>query len=252
MTQIAKALKRPLTTILNLVRRYKLNGHVHNMKREGRPRKATARDLRHLERVVKENRRKPAKTIAPEWSKACPKSFSQTTARRRLKDMGYHGRAARKKPFISESNRRKRVCWAKEHIRKTVEDWSNVVFTDESCIKLSGSDGRVFVWRKTTEEWLPVCTLGTVKQGEAAIMIWGAMTSSGVGPLTFLEGKINGEKYKETLEKHFLSLAAERGRHGMSLFCKMTMLLYTERGRWRSGRPNMASHPWTGRRRAQI
>ena len=61
MTQIAKALKRPLTTISNLVRRYKLNGHVHNMKREGRPRKATARDLRHLERVVKENRRKPAK-----------------------------------------------------------------------------------------------------------------------------------------------------------------------------------------------
>ena len=43
-----------------------------------------------------------------------------------------------------------------------VEEWGNIVFIDESKVRLNGSDGRVYVWRKSTEEWLPMCTVGTV------------------------------------------------------------------------------------------
>ena len=48
-------------------------------------------------------------------------------------------------------------------VKKTMTFWKQVVFTDESKIKISCSDGRVFVWQKSTEEWMPTCTLGTVK-----------------------------------------------------------------------------------------
>jgi hypothetical protein len=34
--------------------------------------------------------------------------------------------------------------------KKTLAYWKKVVFTDESKIKISGSDGRVFVWWKST------------------------------------------------------------------------------------------------------
>ena len=34
--------------------------------------------------------------------------------------------------------------------------WKKVgFFTDEWKIKISGSDGRVFVWRRSAEEWMP-------------------------------------------------------------------------------------------------
>ena len=44
----------------------------------------------------------------------------------------------------------------------TVEEWGNIVFTDKSKVRLNGGDGQVYVWRKSTEEWLPMCTVGTV------------------------------------------------------------------------------------------
>ena len=97
---------------------------------------------------------------------------------------------------------------------KTVEYWKTVVFTDESKIKISGSDGCVFVWRKSTEEWLPCCTLGTVKTGEPSLMIWGSMSYDGVGPLAIFNGSVTVAKYRRFLQKHFLPLVAERQRRG--------------------------------------
>ncbi len=90
--------------------------------------------------------------------------------------------------------------------------WKKVVFTDESKIKISGSDGRIFVWRKSTEEWMPTCTLGTVKTGEAWIMLWGCMSYEGVGPLVNQQGSVTGKKYRNILQKHFLP-ASRRRRH---------------------------------------
>ena len=134
------------------------------------------------------------------------------TTRRRLHSLGYIGRQARKKPYISSKNKKKRMEWARVMRKKNLAYWKKVVFTDESKIKISGSDGRVFVWRKSTEEWLPCCTLGSVKTGEASIMVWGAMSYDGGGPLTVVEGSITGETYRQTLQKHFWPLVVSRRR----------------------------------------
>ena len=99
---------------------------------------------------------------------------------------------------------------------KTMTFWKKVCFTDESKIKISGSDGRVFVWRKSTEEWMPTCTLGTVKTGEASIMVWGCMSYNGVGPLVITEGSITGKKYMSIPQKHFLPLADSRRRRRLT------------------------------------
>ena len=90
------------------------------------------------------------------------KTFSQRTTRRKLKELGFRGWTAQKNPFISDINKRQRVQWTHKHKRMTVEKWGNTVFTDESKVRLNGSDGRVCVWRKCTEEWLPICIVGTV------------------------------------------------------------------------------------------
>lgn len=121
-----------ITTISNLVRRCKKNGHVKNMKRRRKQRKATMRDLRHMERVlVKTDRMKTVKALASEWGVGCQKTISERT-RRTLKDMRYHGRAFRKQPFISEQTKKNRVQRARHHIGNMDQDRSKVVFTAES------------------------------------------------------------------------------------------------------------------------
>ena len=150
------------------------------------------------------------------WSASISKTVSERTTRRRLKSSGYNGRQARKKAFISTKNQKKRIQWAKEMVKKTMTFWKQVVFTDELKIKINGSDERVFVWQKSTEEWMPTCTLGTVKTGEPSIMVWGCMSNNGVGQLVLTEGSVTGKKYRDILQKHFLPLVLNQRRRRLA------------------------------------
>ncbi len=42
-----------------------------------------------------------------------------------------------------------------------------------------------------------------------SVMIWGAVTSAGVGPLCFIKSKVNAAFYQDILE-HFMLLSADK------------------------------------------
>ena len=61
-----------------------------------------------------------------------------------LHSLGFNGRQARKKSFISNKNKKRSMQWVREIKSETMAYWRKVVFTVDSKIKNSGSDGRVF------------------------------------------------------------------------------------------------------------
>ncbi len=64
------------------------------------------------------------------------------------------------------------------------------------------------VWRKRGEAQNPRCLRSSVKFPQS-VMVWGAMSSAGVGPLCFLRSKVNTAVYQEVLE-HFMLPAADQ------------------------------------------
>ncbi len=64
------------------------------------------------------------------------------------------------------------------------------------------------VWRKTGETQNPSCLKSSVKFLKSG-MIWGAVTSAGVGPLCFIKSKVNAAIYQEILE-HFMLTSADK------------------------------------------
>ncbi len=64
------------------------------------------------------------------------------------------------------------------------------------------------VWRKCGEAHNPCCLKSSVKFSKS-VMIWGAVTSAGVGPLWFIKSKVNAAVYQEILE-HFILPSADR------------------------------------------
>ncbi len=100
----------------------------------------------------------------------------KSTAHRRVKEFGY-------------SCGQRRLTWAKEKKNWTVAQWSKVLFSDESkfCISFGNQDPRV--WRKGGEDHSPSCLKSSVKFPKS-VMIWGAMSSAGVGPLCFLKTNV--------------------------------------------------------------
>ncbi len=90
------------------------------------------------------------------------------------------------KPFLKQKHRQKHLTWAKEKNNRTVAQWSKVLFSDESKFCFSFGNQGPRVWRKSGEAQNPSCLKYSVKFPRS-VMIWGAVTSAGVGPLCFIQ-----------------------------------------------------------------
>ena len=119
---------------------------VEVQKRSGRPRKSNEKMDRVIWRMSKKDHFKSANLIKSCLLKHYGLSLSSRTVRHRLNEGGLFGRSAQKKPFISLHNRHRRLEWAK-HVHFSVEDWKNVLFSDENKFVRVHSSGRVYVQR---------------------------------------------------------------------------------------------------------
>ncbi len=165
-----------------------VNRKLSGRKKCGRKRCTTNRENRSLMGIVKQNRFKNLGEHYKEWTEAGVKA-SRVTTNRRVKQFGY-------------SCHQRRLTWAKEKKNWTVAQWSKVLFSDESnfCIPFGNQGPRVL--RKGGEAHSPSCLKSSVKFPQS-VMIWGAMSSAGVGPLGFLETNVTAPVYQYILE-HFM------------------------------------------------
>ena len=184
-----------------------INRAAKGRKRCGRKQCTSNRDNRTLERIVKQSPFKNVGEIHKEWT-AAGVSASRTTTHRRMQDMGFSCHIPCVKPLLNKRQLQKRLAWAKDKKDWTAAEWSKVMFSDESkfCISFGNQGPRV--WRKRGEAQNPRCLKSSVKFPQS-VMVWGAMSSAGVGPLCFLRSRVNAAVYQEVLE-HFMLPAADQ------------------------------------------
>ncbi len=183
-----------------------INREAKGRKICGRKNCTSNRDNRTLERILKQNPFKNVGEIHKEWT-AAGVSASRTTTHRRMQDIGFSCRISCVKPLLNNRQHQKRLAWAKDKKDWTAAEWSKVMFSDESkfCISFGNQGPRV--WRKRGKAHNPCCLRSSVKFPQS-VMVWGAMSSAGVGPLCFLRSKVNIAVYQEVLE-HFMLPAAD-------------------------------------------
>ena len=73
--------------------------------------------------------------------------LSSQTIHHHLKKAGLKAVVKQKKPFLSKRHRREQLDFAIAHQYWTVDDWKQVVWSDETKINRLGSDGRKWVWK---------------------------------------------------------------------------------------------------------
>ncbi len=184
-----------------------INREAKGRKICGRKKCTSNRDNRTLERIVKQNPFKKVGEIHKEWT-AAGVSASRTTTHRRMQDMGFSCRIHCVKPLLNNRQRQKRLAWAKDKKDRTAAEWSKVMFSDESKFGISFGNQGPRVWRKRGEVQNTCCLRSSVKFPQS-VMVWGAMSSAGVGQLCFLRPKVNTAVYQEVLE-HFMLPAADQ------------------------------------------
>jgi transposase len=200
-TEISKRLEIPLRTIYNIIEKYNKEGTVENDKRSGRPKSLSDRDKRALVKVVRKNRKNAVEDYKNEINKVLSRPVSTRTVQRNLHEMGYYARAGKRKPLISEINRKKRCHFVR--CCKDWLEWNEVIFSDESRFNVFDNDSQNWVWRQPHEKYNIDCLVPKVAHSPG-IMVWGCFTRDQIGPLIQVDGSITGEAYEKILKDHLL------------------------------------------------
>lgn len=204
--EVSQLLKCSKSTVSKVVKKFKEIGSLKNQKRSGRPRKTSPREDRKLIKHLKKNRFVTSSKLNSEWHKDGV-DVSDITVRRRLAEKKYSFCKAKKKPLLTTKHKKDRLKWAKEHKSWSIEQWKQVLFTDESRICLFyGDNCGSHVYRKSEEKFSPDCLLASPKFPRG-ILIWGAMAANGVGELAIISGTVNTDVYLDILEHYVLASA---------------------------------------------
>lgn len=202
--KIMKVYKKSRSAIFKVLRKYKLDKVLGRADGSGRKRKTTAQQDRRIMREVRKDR----KVTGEEIRASLGLNVSDKTIRRRISESGeFKSYWATKKPFINEVNRKKRVDWCRLHQHWTIEQWRNVLWSDESPFVLRFNK-KIRVWRRYNERYNPACTIASVKH-DKKIMVWGCFAAAGTGSLHKVQGIMEQVQYREILEEKMLTSAED-------------------------------------------
>lgn len=208
MREIARRVGYAESAIRKFLKNYAETGSFERKEGSGRKRKTTEREDRDLKFEILKNRFLSASALKREMENTNYANVSVRTVERRLNELGFMSRRPVKKPLLTEKMKRNRLQWAKSHENWTFEDWSRVIFSDESKFNLLGQDGKQNVRRRKGERFKAECVAKTVKHSPY-IMIWGCITAYGMGHIKVIKGIMNGEKYKEIIQNYVLPTIEE-------------------------------------------
>lgn len=201
--KISEVLNRPQSTIHDIISAYKNYGSEAPLPRTGRPTVMTERDVRHLTRILKKDRKATLQEMHENFVSSTSTDVCERTLKNCLHEQGFYGRVGVRKPFVSEKNRKKRLSWAKER-KRWESEWERVIWSDESKFELFGGNGKRWVWRQPHEKYDVDCLIPTVKSGQQGVMVWGCFTKNNLGPLVKLEGRVTGAVYIDVLRNYLL------------------------------------------------
>ncbi len=201
--QIAKALQISSSTVHNIIKRFRENGEISVRKGQGRRPLLDARGLQALRRHSITHLHDSVIDITKWAQEYFQKPLSENTIRHaicRCQLKLYH---AKRKPYVNMVQKRRRVLWAKAHLKWTVSTWKSVLWSDESKFDILVGNNGCRVIQAKEEGDLPACYQHSV-QKPASLMVWGCISAYGMCSLHVLEGTMNAERYIKVLEQHML------------------------------------------------
>ncbi|GFU23269.1 transposable element Tcb1 transposase [Trichonephila clavipes] len=93
------------------------------------------------------NRRSTASDLSRQLSSATGTTVSRQTVYRRLGHIGLYARRPVRCVPLTATHCRLRLTWSREHALWTPQQWSCVMFSDESRFSLQSDSRRTLIWR---------------------------------------------------------------------------------------------------------
>ena len=172
--------------------------------RPGRPLSTTRKDDSALFRAVRANPRISYKELTTEFNTTRNTSISQSTVRRILIKYKIGVYSALKKLRLRPYDKQRRLKWCRERRYWTIEQWKNIMWSDESNFELINRKSNIAVKRIAHEKYYARYISPTVQRGGGSIGIWSCFNYKSVGMCQTYTGRINSRIYVEVLENNLI------------------------------------------------
>ncbi|GFV39102.1 HTH_Tnp_Tc3_2 domain-containing protein [Trichonephila clavipes] len=147
LLEVSEELGIAQSVISRLWQRFQDDGNVSRCYSTGCPRVTTPNEDRYLAVTAKTNRRSTASDLYRQLLSATGMAVSRQTVYRRSRHIGLYARRPVRCVPLTETHCRLRLTWSRKHGLWTPQQWSCVMFSDESRFILQSDSRRTLIWR---------------------------------------------------------------------------------------------------------
>jgi len=209
LREIARQTHLTHSTVQAVVDKWNRHGTVLDLAKVGRPQKVSDRTKRALERRVEDNEITTLGQMTQVALDDYQVAISRSTARNILRQAGLKAMRTISKPLLNEQHKRRRLDFALAHQHWTVEDWKQVIFSDETMVTARPIHSTSYVWTKTSDHPNPRLVVPSVQGGGSKIMTWGCISVFGFHSMVLLEGSVDSERYIGVLQEDLLPVTQQ-------------------------------------------
>lgn len=195
---IAEKLNRSKCWVYKWVGRNRTDKLLVDKPRSGRPR-VLSNSAKKLIRNVKYKRGHGIRKIEKQLKARGETGCKETIRKYMSNELKWQNFRRKKQPLLTTTHKKRRVRFAREHSKWSVEQWSDIMFTDESPFKVfyipnSKNDT---VWG-SQEDNVP---RADQMKFSPSVMVWGGMTGHGLTDLHFFPPgtRINSDYYIDNI-----------------------------------------------------
>ncbi|GFW92629.1 transposable element Tcb2 transposase [Trichonephila clavipes] len=122
------------------------------------------------------------------------------TVRNRLHGVGLYARIPMVCVRLTSRHRRDRREWAKEPVNWRRNEWSNVLFSDESRFSVHPDNRRIFIWRDNGSRNNPAFVHESVRFGGGRVLVYGGISIEGRTDLYIVrDGPLTALRYRDEI-----------------------------------------------------
>lgn len=171
----------------------------------GRPYKVSKRTTRHIARDYDIGRISTLRQ-GKRLNKAIEGfDIHRSTVDKYLKMEGLKTYVQQKKRGLTKDQKAARLKFARDHLHWTVDDWKQVMFSDETIFSRIGPYGKKFYHKRPEKQRLGPNPEQEIKQGGGGkLMIWGCITYFGIGDSCSLPQGLDSETYVDVLQDYII------------------------------------------------
>ncbi|GFW99368.1 transposable element Tcb1 transposase [Trichonephila clavipes] len=153
--------------------------------------------------TAKRNRRSTASDLSRQLSSATGTIVSRQTVHRRLGHIDLYARRSVRCVLLTATHCRLRLTWSREHALWTPQQWSCVMFSDESRFSLQSDFRWTLIWKAPGTRYHQENTIERHRYGGAGWLVWGGIILGSRTDLHVQSVTMIGHIYRDIiLEQH--------------------------------------------------